>query len=504
MNSFAPFLNASADAKLTGRIATATRRVPRRAQWTVYTLVLVATDVLMAMAAFQLAYVLRFEAPLPFFAPHSVSAKAFYEFLSLGFVIPVWVFLFWAVGLYKRQNLLGGVQEYALIFRASTIGLLLVIIAGFLERDLVFAHGWLLLAWGFAFLLTAICRFGLRRGVYFLRQHGFFLSSTLIVGGNQEGCWLADQLQSWKTSGLHVVGFVDEKVRPGTVIHNHLRALGTVDQLDQLIAYYGIEELILATSAISSRNKMLEIFQRYGTDNRVNVRMSSGLYEIITTGLTVKEFAYVPLVGVNKVRLTGIDEVLKLGLDYAITLPGLLAILPLLAVIALLIKLDSRGPVIHKRRVMGMNGRQFDAFKFRTMHVNGEEILDAQPELKAELARTHKLKNDPRITRIGRFLRKYSLDELPQLFNVVRREMSLVGPRMISPTEMSQYGQWGLNLLTVRPGITGQWQISGRSDVSYEERVRLDMYYIRNYNIWLDIQLLVQTPTVVLSGRGAY
>jgi lipopolysaccharide/colanic/teichoic acid biosynthesis glycosyltransferase len=220
--------------------------------------------------------------------------------------------------------------------------------------------------------------------------------------------------------------------------------------------------------------------------------------------MTVSEFAYVPLVTINKARLTGLDEGLKLFLDYCITIPGLILLSPILLLIALIIKLDSPGPVIHRRRVMGMKGKTFDAFKFRSMHVNGDQILEAHPELKAELALNHKIKNDPRITRIGCLLRKSSLDESLQLFNVLRREMSLVGPRMISPDEVVKYSQWDINLLTVRPGITGLWQVSGRSDVSYEERVRLDMYYIRNWTIWLDIQILVQTIPAVLKGRGAY
>ena len=153
---------------------------------------------------------------------------------------------------------------------------------------------------------------------------------------------------------------------------------------------------------------------------------------------------------------------------------------------------------------MGINGRQFYALKFRTMHVNGDEIMEKHPALKEELARNHKLKDDPRITKIGAFLRKYSLDELPQLFNVITREMSLVGPRMISPEEVAMYKQFDMNLLTVHPGITGLWQVSGRSDISYDERVRLDMYYVRNWSIWLDLQLLFQTIPAVLKGRGAY
>jgi lipopolysaccharide/colanic/teichoic acid biosynthesis glycosyltransferase len=153
---------------------------------------------------------------------------------------------------------------------------------------------------------------------------------------------------------------------------------------------------------------------------------------------------------------------------------------------------------------MGLNGKQFHALKFRTMAVNGDEILEKYPELKEELKKNHKLRNDPRITRIGAFLRKYSLDELPQLFNVFKRDMSLVGPRMISPEEVAMYKQFDMNLLTVLPGITGLWQVSGRSDISYDDRVRLDMYYVRNWSLWLDLQLLFQTIPAVLKGRGAY
>jgi len=207
---------------------------------------------------------------------------------------------------------------------------------------------------------------------------------------------------------------------------------------------------------------------------------------------------------INQVLLSGIDRALKAMLDYSLTIPAVILLSPIFLGIGLAIKLDSPGPIIHRRRVMGVNGRAIDAFKFRTMYVNGDALLDAHPELKEELARSHKLRNDPRVTRVGKFIRKTSLDELPQLFNVLRGEMSLVGPRMISPEEISEYNQWDINLLTVRPGITGLWQVSGRSDVTYEQRVRYDMHYIRNWTIWLDLQMLFQTIPAVIKRRGAY
>lgn len=477
--------------------------LPRHMQWAIYKFALVISDVIMTGLAFRLAYFFRFEVPFAFFDENAlISVEHYRTLVTLASFL--WILIFWINGLYHKQNLLGGTREYDKIFRSSTIGFLIIVIAGFLQPDLLIARGWLLMAWGFTFVFVSFGRFLLRRLVYFSRRHGFFLTPAVIVGANQEGRWLAEQLLSWQTSGLHLVGFVDKKEPVTTPLFHNLVCLGSVDQLGEIITRYNIGEVILASSAISTRDYLTDIFKRYGVSDSVNIRMSSGLYEVITTGLTVNEFAYVPLVYVNKVRLTGSDNFSKLVLDYVITITSLILISPLLLAIALLIKFSSPGPIIHKRRVMGINGKQFNALKFRTMVVNGDEVIARYPELKEELAKNHKLKDDPRVTKVGAVLRKFSLDELPQLFNVLKRDMSLVGPRMISPEEVAMYKQFDMNLLTVHPGITGLWQVSGRSDISYDERVRLDMYYIRNWSIWLDLQLLFQTIPAVLKGRGAY
>jgi exopolysaccharide biosynthesis polyprenyl glycosylphosphotransferase len=489
------------DTGISTKIHPASSSVSRATQWRLFSLSLVISDIIAIGLAFRVAYFFRFELSLGFFYLDATPPFDFYQRLVL-FLIPLWLIIFALTGLYNRQKLLGGTE--ALVFNATTAGMFAVISAGFLDPSFIFARGWLLLAWGFAFLFTSIGRFILRRVIYSLRIRGYFLSNAIIIGANNEGLSLAEQLMRWKTSGLQVLGFVDKKISSGRVVYRNLAVLGDVDQLDDLVEKYGIEELILASSAISSRDKMMEIFQRFGTAKDINVRLSSGLYEIITTGLTVKEFAYVPLVGVNKVRLTGVDQCLKMLLDYCLAIPGLIVITPLLILIGLFVKLDSPGPVIFRRRVMGVNGKEFDAYKFRTMHINGDEILADRPDLQAELAENHKLKNDPRITLVGNFLRKSSFDELPQLINVLKREMSLVGPRIITLEEVEKYDQWDINLLTIPPGITGLWQVSGRSDVSYEERVRLDMYYIRNWSIWLDLQILFQTIPAVIRGKGAY
>jgi len=464
---------------------------------------LVLNDAFTTVLAFRLAYIVRFEWTLPIFKEDAFISQPYYSSLSIV-LIPVWLVTFVAVGLYNRQKLLGGTDEYALTARATTISLMIMVIFGFLTPEFIVARGWLFLAWGFSFFLVAIGRFLLRRGIYLLRRKGLFLSPTVIIGANVEGLSLARQLTSWRTSGLKVVGFIDKKLKPGTVLEGDLSVLGTVDDLDSIIQKYEIEELVMASSAISSRDKLLDIFQRYGVNEDVNLRMSSGLYEIVTTGLTVKEFAYIPLVGVNKVRLTGSNLIIKTLLDYFIALPGLIVLLPLLVVLSIAIRLDSPGPALFRRRVMGVNNKQFDAYKFRTMYVNGDEILARHPKLLSEFKKKHKLKDDPRITRMGKWLRRLSLDELPQLLNVLKGEMSIVGPRIISPEEMKNYNHWGLNLLTIKPGLTGLWQVSGRSDISYEERVSLDMHYIRNYSIWQDFQIIFRTLPAVLHGHGAY
>lgn len=187
----------------------------------------------------------------------------------------------------------------------------------------------------------------------------------------------------------------------------------------------------------------------------------------------------------------------------------LLALLsPLLAFLAVLIKLQDGGPVIHRRRVVGrFGGRsrgEFDAFKLRSMRVDADEILQKDPALRREFEVNFKLKHDPRVTRLGAFLRKTSLDELPQLWNVLRGQMSLVGPRMITPAELIKFGDAAWIFSVVRPGLTGYWQIQGRQEVSYDQRVDMDVYYVQHWSLLLDLKILAMTPLRVVRGSGAY
>jgi lipopolysaccharide/colanic/teichoic acid biosynthesis glycosyltransferase len=181
----------------------------------------------------------------------------------------------------------------------------------------------------------------------------------------------------------------------------------------------------------------------------------------------------------------------------------ILLLAPLFVILGLLVALEDGWPVFYRRRVVGNNG-EFDAYKFRSMRKDADTILAASPALKQEFERNFKLKEDPRTTAVGRVLRKLSLDELPQLFNVLKGQMSLVGPRMISPAELEKYGPHKELLLTVKPGLTGYWQVNGRQEVNYEERVGMDLHYINNWSLAMDLKILFKTPCAVLKRKGAY
>ncbi len=471
----------------------------RKRRQMILLVVLLIGDILAIGAAFWVAYQLRFTL-LPYRAPFSLVE---YQRLVFG-IIPVWIIIFSAFQLYNSNHLLGGLEEYSRVVNAVTGGIGALILLGFLRRDdLTISRGWLIISWLAALSLVWLARFSIRRAIFSLRDHGHFLSPTILVGANNEGRALAEQLRDTKTSGLYITGFIDDSLPYGSTVANGFKVIGNLQDLERIVQKSKIEDVVIAPTALS-RDQLLNIYRMFNPKPDVKLRLSSGLFEVLNTGLRVKELAFVPLIEVNQTRITGFDAFMKAALDYSVTMIGLVLGAPVLLLLALAVRLDSPGPILYRRRVMGTNGTQFNAFKFRTMHVNGQEILENYPELKAELDQLHKLKDDPRVTRVGGILRKFSLDELPQLFNVLFGQMSLVGPRMISPPEMAQYGQWGMNLLTVKPGITGLWQVSGRSDISYEERVRLDMYYIRNWTIWSDLYLLLATLPVVLKKKGAY
>lgn len=471
-----------------------------------YQLALLGTDALMLLLAFALAYWVRFYGGITLFQDVIPSLNLYLRLVAV--LIPVWLLFFALLRLYDMQLLLSGTGEYARALNGCTSGMMLVVVASFIEPTFTIARGWLVMSWLLSSVLVCSNRWFLRRIAQALRQYGWFVTPALIVGTNAEAISLVTQLRHSLYSGLLVLGFIDEMTtadpeqRPRAIVG--LPVLGTLEQMPQIVKHRRAAEIIIATTALS-REQLLETTLQLTEMSNVRLSLSSGLYEIFTTGMSITTRNAVPLMNFHRIRLDPVEMLLKTSLDYMIVLAGSLIVLPLIGLLGLLIKLDSPGPIFYRRRVLGVGGKEFDAFKFRTMVINGDEILAQHPELQAELKAKHKLKVDPRITRIGRWLRRTSLDELPQLLNILLGQMSLVGPRMITAAEGEQYGHMKQNLLTVKPGLTGLWQVSGRADLSYAERVQLDMHYIRNYSLWLDLQILFfQTLPAVFRGRGAY
>jgi exopolysaccharide biosynthesis polyprenyl glycosylphosphotransferase len=469
----------------------------------IYRFLLLVADSLSLAAAMRLAYWIRFELKISV-APGVVPIVDFYQ--SLTFVIACGcIMLFTFAGLYNWNRLIGGTLEYARAFNACSIAFLLLVLATYTFQTFNVSRVFLAASWIFSVLFVLGARFSLRRIPYALRNRGYFRTRAAVVGTSGESITLIKELRD-PDSGYEIVGLIGIN---GDAVENPSDCqippfLGTVKNLDAIVEKLRITELVVPSSSFH-REDLIKLHKEINKIPRLELRLATGLFELLTTGVQIRTAGVVPLICLKKLRLSLAELCIKTLVEYLITTAGLIFLLPLFGLIALGIKLDSPGPVFYRRRVLGVGGKQFDAFKFRTMRADSDKILREHPELAAQLQEEEKLKVDPRITRFGKWLRKYSVDELPQLINVLKGQMSLVGPRMISPPEAEKYSSHQFNLLTVKPGLTGLWQVSGRSDLSYEERIRLDMYYIRNYTIWSDFYILfIKTAHAVLKGRGAY
>lgn len=467
--------------------------------WPMVIGVIVVADGIALLGASTLAYLIRFRSAVPLFHEGTDSVD-FYGWV-IGWALPVWLLIFACSRLYDRRALFSGYGEYARVGSACTAGAFAIVLISFLYDTPSIARAWLVLVWVMSIALVWAARFIARQGVRRLRADGFLLSPAVVVGTDGEGLALAQQLRSDPASGIRVVGLV-EGTTPRRRAHvGGLPIIGALADLEELVRVNGIEQIVIATGAVS-RDRVFDLYGRFADQPDVELRMSSGLFEVLATGMRIQHAGAVPLMALDRVRITGVDAMLKSVFDYTVAVTALIVLSPLLLLLALVVKLDSGGPVLYRRRVLGRSGRPFDAFKLRTMI--SDRRANQLPITFPDRRQREKTRTDPRVTRIGSFLRRSSLDELPQLLNVLRGEMSVIGPRMVSPGELERYGKLQFNLLTVKPGITGPWQVRGRSDIEYRERVRLSTEYIRNYSIWLDLQILIQTVPAVLKGKGAY
>ena len=409
------------------------------------------------------------------------------NFATIMLVAPLVVVpIFAAFRLYSFSRL-SPAEEFRRLFEASgvVVGVKLVLSltleGGSIEDAL--SRGWLGLCWILAVVIVLILRQVWHKYMGRLRARGML-------------AYLVTPVHGYQALGLLTTGM-------GSVNLDGLAVLGSVDDLSELIPARSIECVFVASTAVDAHamKRMTEILRHHP----VEVRVSANMTEILSSRLTIQPVGDLLALSLRPTRLTGFQAVVKRTFDLTVGGLAVLVSAPLWLAIGVLIKATSRGPVMYQSERVGKDARAFRMFKFRTM-VRGADLLLPQLLDKNEFTGgvLFKLRNDPRVTTIGGWLRRWSLDELPQLLNVLRGDMSLVGPRPALPTEVAAYEEWHLRRLEVRPGITGLWQVGGRSELSFDDYVRLDLFYIENWSVIYDLFVLGKTLPAVLLRRGAF
>jgi Undecaprenyl-phosphate galactose phosphotransferase WbaP len=326
-----------------------------------------------------------------------------------------------------------------------------------------------------------------------------------ILGSGQTGKLLLETLTRNPRIGLRPVAVLDDNPQQYTGLDDSLTT-GPLSRCLELARDHRISYAIVCMPSLS-RKELLRLLDQYGHCFR-HIMVIPDLIGMASLGLSVREVSGVIGLEVTQKLLQPSARFAKRVLDLTLTLAISPVVMLTVAIAAILVRLESRGPILLANERVGMGGRKFKAWKLRSMVVNGDEVLkkhfERHPEALVEWQATQKLKNDPRVTRVGKIIRKASIDELPQLWNVLIGEMSLVGPRPMLEKQVALYGSGFESYRRVRPGITGLWQISGRNHLTFSERASLDSYTIRNWSVWMDIYILARTISVVLTANGAY
>ncbi len=356
-----------------------------------------------------------------------------------------------------------------------------------------------LFAWALALVLTLANRRLWHGYVRRARARGRLTFRTLVVGTNEEAVQLAHVMESERL-GFAPIGFLG--TAQGSWSGYGPTVLGHIRDLRELIRRESADCVFVASSAVSV-DEMKDVAKAVRLEG-VEVRVTATLPEVLASRLSVQPVGGLMSLSLRPVRLSGTQAVAKRVFDIAVAGLGLILVSPLMIAIAVAIKLSSRGPILFRQWRVGQRGRPFVILKFRTMEDGADAKVEALRHLNESDGPLFKVRRDPRVTKVGRVLRRWSLDELPQLWNVIRGEMSLVGPRPPLPEEVREYEDWQFDRLEVRPGITGLWQVSGRSDLSFDEYVRRDLFYIENWSLAYDLYIVAKTIPIVLSQRGAY
>lgn len=468
-----------------------------------YIVLLFLVDMFIVQVALGLGMRLRFLLPigpnlLPVFVPEYIYVPTPWLHLAVGII--------WALSLifgfaYTPRKIIHWFEELQHIFLSHTVATfsfagLLYIVKLDLPR-LTFVYFYLLTLFG----LVAY-RLVLRLWVRMQRAQGLGMTRVLIIGTGRIGDDIIRQLERENWTEFEVVGFLDDEPADSRYRAEKYPILGKLDDAVEISRQHEIDEIIFALP-LHAHARLANLVVRL-QELAVRVHVVPDYFDLAFHAATIEEMGGIPLIGLRDSAIDGFQRVGKRLMDLALAGMALFFLWPIMLVVAIMIKLEDRGPILYSSARVGENGRLFYMHKFRSMVVNADKLHSEVNQHDENGNLLFKYANDPRITRIGRFIRRTSIDELPQLFNVIKGEMSLVGPRPELPWLVESYEPWQRKRFSVPQGITGWWQVNGRSENPMHLHTDQDLYYIQHYSLWLDVQILWRTISVVLRGRGAY
>jgi len=507
--------------------AAAVRAEARAPQWALPSvkIALVVTDACVALATFLAAFYVREGEHVitRLDAGRIVWSEEFAPYAAvLLFVVPIRMLTHAYYELYRLRGEFSYVDEALRVFKATAVASLLIVAIAFLYRGgttfRAFSYSRAVFVLDFVFALAAsgALRLLVRGAQAAVRRRGVNLIPTLVVGRGAEASLCVREMRQRPELGYRVIGVVENGVVDGSVpeAFEGVPIIGGIGRLAEMIRDTRANEVIVADPGVSG-DLLFDVMMRVGRLRGVEFRIAPNLFNCLPRKTEIDQIGALPMIHLFREPLSGAASILKRGMDILVAALALAILSPLWLLIAVLVKLDSRGTVFYRQERVGMDGRIFLFLKFRTMQADADDRLHrdyqrryiagrAETNLGDETRPVYKLHTDPRVTRVGRILRRLSLDELPQLLNVLRGDMSVVGPRPPITYEVEAYELWHRRRLEMKPGLTGLWQVSGRNRLSFEEMVRLDLFYIENWSLLLDLKIILRTLPVMLRGDDAY
>jgi exopolysaccharide biosynthesis polyprenyl glycosylphosphotransferase len=427
------------------------------------------------------------------------------ELLAFLATLPVWVVVAKMYGLYDRdveRNDHSTADDIGGLFHVVTVGAWVVFGIAQLTSVIELDFRKLALFWALAITLLAVARMLARAAA---KRSSAYVQNALILGAGEVGQLLAQKIRRHPEYKINVVGFVDREPKPRAEGLDAVNVLGPPEDVEEIVRRHRIERVIVAFSGDRHEETLDVVRALSGLD--VQTDLIPRLFEVVGTEAEIYTIEGIPAIGLPPFRLSRSSRVLKRTGDVALASLALLLLAPVFLITALLIKLDSRGPVFFRQHRIGEHEADFAMLKFRTMHIDAEQRKRDVAHLSRHAApggddRMFKIEHDPRVTRVGSLLRRYSIDELPQLFNVLKGDMSLVGPRPLIPEEHRYVNEWAKRRLDLKPGMTGLWQVLGRSAIPFSEMVKLDYIYASTWSMWKDLRLLGRTIPIVVRGNS--